>query len=100
MHVSLECDVSCWGEDGISLRSCWNEDVVGVYVWVVDDPVCSWVSAELSEVFGRCRNFFDYYFLSPIHVFGWFGCNVGSVKCRNMWELSEGIVVGFSEIGQ
>jgi len=93
MHVSLECDVSCWSKYGISLRSRWNEDVIGVYAWVVDDPVCSWVSAELSKVFGRCPNVFDGYFFSPIHVFGWFGHDVGGVECRGMWELSEGIVV-------
>src|SRR6266850_1517024 len=100
MHVSLECDVSCWGEDGISLRSCWNENVIGVYVWVVDDPVCSWVSTKLSEVFGRCHNVLDQYIYSPICVLGWLGRDVGSVKCRGMGAFVKAIVVRLGEVRQ
>ena len=71
-----------------------------MYAWVVDDPVWSWVIAELSEVFGRCPNVFDCNLFSLIHVFGWFGHDIGSVECGGMWELGKGIVVGLGKIGQ
>jgi|SRR6267142_1933468 len=99
MHVSPECDVSCWGKDSVPFGSCWNKNVVGMYAWVVNDPMCSRMSAKLSEVFGRCSDVFDGYFFSPICVFRWFRHDVGSVECRGVWELGKGVVVRFGKIG-
>src|SRR6266850_1327487 len=100
MHVSSECDIMCWGKDGVSLRSSWNKDVVGMNVWVVDNPVGSGVGAKLPEIFRWCFDVFNYYFLSPISVFRLFGCNIGSVKCGSVQVLGKRVVVRFSEIGQ
>ena len=69
MHVSPECDIACWSEDGVSLRSSWDKNVVGMDTWVVGNPVGSGMGTELSEVFGWCPDIFDCYFLSPISVF-------------------------------
>src|SRR6267142_966735 len=100
MHISPECDVTCWSEDGISLRSSWDENVIGMDMWVVDNPMGSRMATELPEIFGWCSDIFNCYFLSPVSVFGWFGCDVWSVKCGVVWELSKGIVVRCSQVGQ
>jgi len=93
VHVHPEADVLCWGKDGVSLGSCWNKDVVGVYARVVDDPMCSRMSTKLSKIFSRHSNIFNNYLFSPIHMFGWFRCDIWSVECRGVWEFSKGVVV-------
>jgi len=70
-----------------------------MYAWVVNDPMCSRVSTQLSEVLGRCSDIFNNYFFFSIRVFEWFGCDVGSVECRGVWEFSERIVVRFGKVG-
>ena len=100
VHISVESDVMCWGKNGIALRSCGNEDVIGVCAWIVSNPMQPRVSAKLPKVFGRFSDGFDYQVFSPIRVFGWFRCDIGSIACRSVWEFSKGIVIRLGKIGQ
>jgi len=50
MHVSPECDIACWSEDGVSLRSRWDKNVVGMDTWIVDNLVGSGMGVKCGSV--------------------------------------------------